>query len=109
LKGGGTLIIVRAEQTVAEKVEEVFEHQHAGQIDEHGIDHQPRAAAPVTGETVIPVMEEQLVVGKRKIERGGMRVFSRLVEMPVEEQVNLQEEHANSSDSLGNPDRLHYL
>ena len=48
----------------------------------------------MTDEAVIPVMEEQLVVGKRKVERGGVRVFSRLVETPVEQQVTLQEEHA---------------
>ena len=94
LKGGGTLIIVRAEQTIAEKAEEVFERHHVDQIDERAINRQPKAAAPVADGTVIPVMEEQLVVGKRRVERGGMRVFSRMVETPVEEQVTLREEHA---------------
>lgn len=40
----------------------------------------------------IPVVEEDLRVGKRSVLRGGVRVYSRLVEQPVEETVNLQEE-----------------
>lgn len=55
-----------------------------------------RAAAPVaaTGRTddTIKVMEEQLVVGKREVGRGGMRVRSYVVERPVEAQVTLHEE-----------------
>jgi uncharacterized protein (TIGR02271 family) len=47
------------------------------------------------GETTrIPVVEEQLDVGKRAVERGGVRVFTRVVERPVEEQIALREEHA---------------
>jgi uncharacterized protein (TIGR02271 family) len=43
---------------------------------------------------VIPVVQEELVVGKRRVERGGVRVFSHIVERPVEEQVVLRKEHA---------------
>ena len=45
------------------------------------------------GETVIPVIEEELAVGKRQILRGGVRVFQRVGERQVEEQVTLHEEH----------------
>jgi uncharacterized protein (TIGR02271 family) len=41
----------------------------------------------------IPVVEEQLSVGKREVQRGGVRVFKRLVEKPVQESVHLREEH----------------
>ena len=41
----------------------------------------------------IPVVEEELQVGKRRVLRGGIRVYSRVVEKPVEESINLQEEH----------------
>jgi uncharacterized protein (TIGR02271 family) len=44
------------------------------------------------GETAIPVVEEQLRVGKREVGRGSVRVRSYVVERPVEEQVNLREE-----------------
>jgi len=40
----------------------------------------------------VPVVEEELRVGKRTVLRGGVRVYSRVVEQPVEETVNLQEE-----------------
>ena len=40
----------------------------------------------------IPVVEEELKVGKREVERGGVRVETRVEERPVEEQVNLREE-----------------
>jgi len=46
------------------------------------------------GEQVaIPIVEEQIQVGKREVERGGARIHSRVVETPVEEHVQLREEH----------------
>ena len=39
-------------------------------------------------------VEEELQVGKRSVSRGGVRVFSRVIEVPVEETVTLREEHA---------------
>jgi uncharacterized protein (TIGR02271 family) len=46
-------------------------------------------------ETVIPIVEEQLSVGKREIERGGVRVRSYVVETPVQESVSLRDETIN--------------
>ena len=45
--------------------------------------------------TTIPRIEENLEVGKRTEERGGVRVRSRIVERPVEEHVRLREEHVH--------------
>lgn len=45
-----------------------------------------------TGETRIPVIEEQLQVGKREVQRGGVRVFQRVREVPVSESVQLRNE-----------------
>ena len=47
----------------------------------------------VGGEQHIPIVEEQVRVGKREISRGGVRVRSYVVETPVHEQVRLREEH----------------
>jgi uncharacterized protein (TIGR02271 family) len=44
------------------------------------------------GETVIPVVNEELQVGKRRRDRGGVRIYTHMDESPVEEQVRLQEE-----------------
>jgi uncharacterized protein (TIGR02271 family) len=45
------------------------------------------------GEEVIQAAEEQLRVGKREVGRGGVRVRSYVTERPVEEQVELRQEH----------------
>lgn len=45
--------------------------------------------------TTIPRIEENLEVGKRTEERGGVRVRSRIVERPVEEHVRLREENVH--------------
>lgn len=47
------------------------------------------------GGTVLPVIEEELRVGKRQVQRGGVRIFQRVVETPVSETVNLREEHVS--------------
>jgi len=43
----------------------------------------------------IPVVEEELKVGKREVQRGGARVYSRIVETPVNESIELREEHVD--------------
>ena len=43
--------------------------------------------------TRIPVVEEQLQVGKREVQRGGVRVYTRTTERPVQQDVTLKEEH----------------
>ena len=46
-----------------------------------------------TGDMKIPIIEEDLQVGKRAVESGGVRVRSRVIEKPVEETLRLREEH----------------
>jgi uncharacterized protein (TIGR02271 family) len=41
----------------------------------------------------IPLVEEELRVGKREVSRGGARVRSYVTETPVHEQVRLRNEH----------------
>lgn len=56
-----------------------------------------RSALGTTGtqEERIPIVEEQLRVGKREVSRGGARVRSYVEETPVNETVRLREEHVN--------------
>jgi uncharacterized protein (TIGR02271 family) len=54
-----------------------------------------RGPAGSDREEVIPIVEEQLVVGKRDVSRGGVRVRSYVTEVPVHEQVRLREEHVS--------------
>lgn len=44
---------------------------------------------------VIPVVEEELQVGKRAVQRGGVRVYTHATERPVTEQVQLRDEEVN--------------
>src|ERR671929_1318662 len=43
-------------------------------------------------EMTIPVVEEDIAIGKREVERGHVRIYSRVTERPVEESVRLREE-----------------
>lgn len=43
----------------------------------------------------IPIIEENLEVGKREVRTGGVRLRSRIIERPVEESIRLREERVN--------------
>jgi uncharacterized protein (TIGR02271 family) len=45
--------------------------------------------------TTIPVIKEELEIGKREVETGGIRLRSRVVEEQVSEDINLRQEHVN--------------
>ncbi len=53
-------------------------------------------AQAVAGQTnqsgSVPVVQEDLRVGKRSVVRGGVRVYTRVIEEPVEESVRLRDE-----------------
>jgi len=53
---------------------------------DHGLGHD---------EAMTPVVEETMRVGKREVERGGVRVRSYIVETPVSGQISLHEEHVS--------------
>ncbi|MGZ5007000.1 MAG: YsnF/AvaK domain-containing protein [Methylobacter sp.] len=48
-----------------------------------------------TEETTIPIIEEQLNVGKKEVESGRAKLRSRIIERPVEEHLRLREEHVH--------------
>lgn len=51
-----------------------------------------RTTTGASDEEHIPIVEENLSVGKRAVELGGVRVRSYVVETPIEEQVRLRDE-----------------
>lgn len=99
---GGTLVTVRASDEMASQVESILEH--GGVATTARVSAPVAAMAPVAAvapvastagmatDGKIDVLKEDLVVGKREVEQGGVRVTSRVVETPVEEQVRLREE-----------------
>lgn len=49
--------------------------------------------APIEGDEMrLPVVEEELQVGKRAVQRGGIRVTTHVTEQPVEKQVTVRDE-----------------
>lgn len=54
------------------------------------------ASTATTGDAeAIPIVEEQIRIGKREVGHGRVRIRSYVVETPVEEQVRLREERVN--------------
>ena len=91
VRDGGTIIAVAATGPSVSAVERIFGKHKASKIDEVApmVDTDPTIA----GNAAIPIVEEELQVGKRSVDQGGVRVYRRVVEIPAEESVNLREEH----------------
>ena len=113
LRRGSTLVTVKAEDQLVDTAAEIMNRHGAVDIDQRAAQYQASgytgfdAAAPAVtadqirqerdrlsnqGEVALPVVEEQLQVGKRAVQRGGVRVYTRVTERPVEETINLREE-----------------
>lgn len=96
LSSGGAILTVRVQDDgQAAKAEEILsayrpvdiEARGAGLIAEH------RALGDIKDE-VLRLAEEQLDVGKRRVEAGKTRIRRYVIERPVEAQVALRDEHA---------------
>ncbi|AKF03602.1 YsnF/AvaK domain-containing protein [Sandaracinus amylolyticus] len=106
---GRILVTVDANEADAPRAAEIMARYETGArdapptgttLDEGRLESIRSQSAHATGETgarrvgekVIPVVEETMEIGKREIERGGARVHTRLVERPIEQDVELREE-----------------
>lgn len=109
VSGGGALVAVNASEGEVDRAADLLQQHGASDIEggssygsnSYGSSSQDslattgtdrRETANVTGEQVIPVVQEELVVGKRQVERGGVRVYSRVVSENVSENVSLHDE-----------------
>ncbi len=104
---GGALLAVTVNDPQAEEVASLLmqhgareiEGEYAGASASASTTSMPRATGATTtgvsGETMIPIVEEELVVGKRAVERGGVRIYSHVVERPVEAGVVLRDEQVH--------------
>ena len=64
-------------------------------VDTRGAGLTGRGTGGTVEEEAIPVVEERLQVGKREVERGGVRVRSYVTETPVHEQLRLRNERVD--------------
>ena len=95
IRDGGVVLAVSATAEHEEKVESIFSRHSAEKIDEAEREA-PRLTQPNSAAAgAIPVIEESLAVGKRTVDQGGVRLYRRVVEIPVEESVSLREEHVS--------------
>ena len=98
LRHGGVVLALEGAGERADEIEKIFSRHSTKKIDEKNVEDTPLVdpyAAPVESlnETVIPITQEELVVGKRTVDQGGVRVFRHVVDMPAVASVNLHEEH----------------
>lgn len=78
----------------AEKAAEILDNHGAIDVEEKANEYrQTHARTEGSDEVNIPIVEENIEVGKKTVETGGVRVRSRVIEKPVEETVRLREEH----------------
>jgi stress response protein YsnF len=98
-QGSNTIVTVHAQsREEAERAADILDECGAVDVDERSAQYGSAGTGRSESsshdrETTIPRIEENLEVGKRTEERGGVRVRSRIVERPVEEHVRLREEH----------------
>lgn len=107
IRRGGILVSVDTDDENADKAAQIMNRHGAVDIEkraEHwrktGWSSFDEKAQPYSVEEtarerkIIPVIEEEVKVGKRTVPTGRVRVYSRVIERPVEEKVSLREEHA---------------
>ncbi|URI07889.1 YsnF/AvaK domain-containing protein [Aquincola tertiaricarbonis] len=100
---GWTVVKVEADDAQAEAAVQALERSGAVDLEEKASEWRatgwsdPAAqgqSIDQDADAVLPVVQETLEVGKREVATGGVRVYSRLVETPVSESVELRSEHA---------------
>ena len=98
VRRGGALVRVDAADDRADRAVAIMERPPA-------VDRETRTGADAarargragtreveTGDVKVPVVEEELQVGTRQVQRGGVRLYTRVTERPVEETVRLRDE-----------------
>jgi uncharacterized protein (TIGR02271 family) len=98
VRRGGALVRVDAADDRADRAVAIMERSPA-------VDRETRTGAGAarergrtgtreveTGDVNIPIVEEELQVGTRQVPRGGVRIYTRVTERPVEETVRLRDE-----------------
>jgi uncharacterized protein (TIGR02271 family) len=94
MRRGGTLVSVQTEEGRADDVAGIFADHNAVDIDTRAKEWK-RAGWSPDEQIAIPVVEEELAIGKRVVRRGGVRIYTTVTEQPVEESVTLRDEHVD--------------
>jgi uncharacterized protein (TIGR02271 family) len=98
VRRGGALVLVDAADDRADRAVAIMERAPAGDREARTGADTARARGRAgtreveTGEVKVPIVEEELQVGTRQVPRGGVRLYTRVTERPVEETVRLRDE-----------------
>ena len=96
-----TVVTVHARsQAEAQQAADLMDRYGAVDVNERAAQYGYTGTATTTNTaanvgTAIPIIEEDIVVGKRVVETGGVRLRSRIIERPVEEHLRLRQEHVH--------------
>jgi uncharacterized protein (TIGR02271 family) len=101
LRRGGAVVLVDTADERADRAVAIMERAPA-------VERETRTGADATqergragtreveaGDVKVPVVEEALQVGTRQVPRGGVRLYTRVTERPVEETVRLRDEEVH--------------
>jgi uncharacterized protein (TIGR02271 family) len=98
LRQGGVVVLVDAADERADRAVAIMERGPAMSPEARTGAEAPRERGRAgiregeAGDVNIPVVEETLQVGTRQVQRGGVRLYTRVTERPVEETVRLRDE-----------------
>ena len=122
VRRGGAVVSVEATEANAHKVADILDAAGAVDVDEKAESFRSSGwtgyVAPTTARTTaattanaatattaakgtaaaagsIDLVKEELAVGKRVVNRGGVRIVKKIISRPVEQSVSLREEHVN--------------
>ena len=112
----GSVVTLHAQtEDEAERAADILDEAGAVDVNERAAQYGYSSPGTATGaltdtpnlgttdsDQTIKVIEENLAVGKRTIETGGVRLRSRIVAKPVEESVRLREERVRVTRNLVN-------
>src|SRR4030095_6922597 len=103
-RGNSVVTVYAATTEEAQRAADVLDSSGAIDVNERATEYGYTSGSGITSkETMdtrsgnvpssIPVVVENVQIGKREVETGGVRLRSRIVETPVEENLRLREEH----------------
>jgi len=91
LRSGGALVAVKTEDTETPRALDILKAHGLADVSTTGTQATESSGTVEAGRN-IPVVEEQIQVGKMRVRQGGVRIHTRVVEKPVEAEVRLRQE-----------------
>ena len=92
LRQGGALVSVTVADGQEQKVADWLESYGGQDVADQSVGGKATSGKVISEGGSVPIVQEEMLVGKKLVDRGGVRVYSHLVETPVEEAIQLRQE-----------------